>query len=533
MKANVLIPLTVIVLACFMSGCGGSGGGTPAPTPTPTPTPAPTISVSPTSATVNIGATQNFTLTESPSGTSTSCASTLFGTVPLAGNTATYAPPASSTPPSAFTDTLTCTATNSAGTATASSTITLEYPVPQITAVNPQTKSTIFLFGSAGVGNLNLDGTGFINASGATAAVIPDSGILTGGSVSSFTLLSVDLTIGPFLGEPWDPGLYGFTYTSPPGHGGGTSVLAPLAFLGTYDEIAVNATDVFTLDPNTGTVAKTKIADGSSDGSFPTVGVGPGAAIAIDATTGTVVVSGNSQSFSGVVAYDPSTGAVTSTITASGNVMGVTAGGGFACFAEFGSPVQGLPNVIACADITQTNPTPVTTSVFNTPENFPWEMKLVSLGGTLTLVELGVDTGVLATFSVPSLTLTGSVTLPIVTASNVPPLEGGWQLQVVLGEAAVSSTFDGKVFFVDLATLTQKNVMTVLGATIVRIGQNPDGSVVVATWNASNPSVTTFANASGVLQSTVPFLATGLQVSLDGKTIYGGNRGSTTFAPNQ
>lgn len=515
----------------------------------------PTLSVNPPTASVNIGGTQNFTLTAT-NATILTGTSTLFGNIPITGNNASYAVPVMNTVPSSWSDTATFTASNGSGqNAQVPVPITLRLPVPTITAVNPQTQGMLFLFGSANFGGLEIDGTGFINDGGASADVAPDPDIITSGQIVSWSSLTLSITIGPKLGignpvhpAPWNPGFYNFTFTNTSSHGGGTSAGSNFGFVGTYDQLAFNASDAFLLDPNTGTVKKFKVSDRSSDGQFTTVGIGPGAAIAVDDMTGLVVVSGTNT----VVAYDAS-GSVKATVSATGTVMGVTAGGGWVCFTQFGSPTQGLPNMIGCADIhnfaTIPNPTPTIQSVFGTPENFPWEMQLTSLGGKTTLVALCVESNMLAMVPVSSF---GNTPIPWKAASipgfttagqlGTHPGQGGWQLRVFnsgpsQGKAVALSQFDRSVVSVDLTqtTLTASPAISLTGLPFRMDKREADGSLAVALADVPNGHTRSVkVTLSGTVSSSVdatPFLATGYRFDPNGQ-LWGGNRGIVQAATN-
>ncbi|MGH9774012.1 MAG: hypothetical protein ACRD50_03585 [Candidatus Acidiferrales bacterium] len=514
------------LLALFFAGCGSGGGGNGGPPPAPVIT-----GVSPSSpVAVTIGSTQKFSIQSTGIVTSLTCTSQLFGNVPVSGSTASYTPPASSTPPASFNDTLTFTASNAGGQNQAMVAIVLENPTPAITSVSPQT----MYLGRSGaiVGNVTYNGSGF--AGGSSFAIVPNPSVVTTNSpgVTSSNQFLLNFAIGVNTnvgGGPFDPGYIGASITPPAGHGGNTSNVENVAFLGDQDTLACSPTECFQLDQGSGIVWIFKRSDGSLERNI-TVGRSE-TGIAFDNKTGLIVLAG----IQGIAAFDPATGAHEFGADAKTSVLGVDAADGWACFAE------PFANALGCVQIVPfTVGTPTTISIAGTP----WNVSMTSLSGNLTAVVWSIESDTLTMVSVlPSLSVAGSVALSGLTPnSKVPIFQGGWQLQMFdsgpsQGNAAVLAQADNTVVFVNLATMTETKRAKLQGVTF-RMGKNEaDGSVVVALADTAD-GLTKFVKVAPdgtvtPLTSAVPFLATGFQVSTDGTQLFCANRGVFQIVANR
>lgn len=523
-----------------------------------------TLGISPATATVLLGATQTLTLT----GPAT-CTSPLFGNLPVTGSnstgyTAAYAVPEAL--PSAWTDTPTCTSTLNSS-VTASAQVTLRYPVPVITGTSASGVSlgTYFTLGPSGSSFL-VNGTGFL--SGLNFTPLNDAQDTCGATLLSWSQLQVSLALGytdfgvscPPGTTPstWDPGFLEFTLSYPDtGHGGGTSNVGRLAFLGNQNLLAFNNTDVFLLDPGNSTVRKFKLTDGSPDGSF-TFTPGTGLAIGIDDTTGDLVLF-TGTSFQ---VFNPITNANLYELDAAspGSLQGGAVGNGWAVFSAYDG-TEGIPAALDAIDLQHLGGGPVHSSVKDLPQNGPWNFQMTSLGGNPTEVVWSIVNGVLSSVDPSSLNVINSIIVPNIFTTtimdNTPTPTAalaGWQLQVfntgpLAGTAVILSQYDQVLVYVNLATMTEirrvdltqpfKNAnppLPVLQS--FRIGKDEaDGSVVVAFADPVNGKTVLYnvdqnGNMSP-LGATEPFLATGLQESADGTQIYWGNRSSFAITPKQ
>ncbi len=508
----------------------------------------PPLSISPTSSTVLLGATQSFALTADAT-----CASSLFGNVPVTGSGTTYtaAYTAPQAVPSAWTDTVACTAT--IGGAKVTSDVTLQYPTPTIASVNPTTLGTYFSFDGSFGAQIFVNGNGFLPD--ADVEMSPDTPILCSASLMGWTQLAVGIAMGgsnPFVTCPgqttpnqWDPGFFAITDADPAtGHGGGISNQGRFGFLGDQNLLAFNATDAFLLDPGTNTIHKFKLSNDSPDGNIPFTG-GTGYGIAVDNTTGDLVLFAGAS----VQAFDPTKNTQLFQINAAsdGSLHGGTAMGGWAFLTSYDG-TQGLPNVMDVIDLTQPNNSIVHASVKGTPQNFPWNFQLTTINGNLMAVVWSVDGGVLSTVGIPSLQVAGSVTLPKIATATIASTHAGqcgWQLQVfnsgpAAGTAVLLSQYDQVLVYVNLANMTEIRRVDLTQAFTganpplpilqsFRIGKDEaDGSIVVAFADPMNGQTVLYnVDANGKispLTDTAPFLATGIQESPDGTQIYWGNR---------
>jgi HYDIN/CFA65/VesB-like, Ig-like domain len=520
----------------------------------------PTLTMSPTAPTELLGSTQSFALNAQAT-----CMSALFGTVPVTSSgsayTATYTVPQAL--PSAWNDTVTCTAT--IGGSQASAATMLQYPTPTITGTSALGGSLGTLWGIQPLGTaFYINGSGFL--SDLNLNVLNDRSNICGVPQVGWNQITVSLALsytdfGISCGSTpavWDPGFVGFTINDPAtGHGGGTSNVGRLGFLGDQNQIAFNASDIFLLDPATSTVRKFKIADGSPDGSF-TFTPGTGLAISVDDVTGYLVLfTGTSTE-----AFDPVTNAKVYELDAAspGTLHGGAAGGGWAVLSAYDG-TEGFPNVLDAINLQQPGSAAVHVSVKGTPQDSPWNFQLTKLNGNLTEVVWSSYEGVLSTVDPSSLNVINSVALPniftfaeMAALNNQSELLGGWQLVIfnggpAAGTAVLLSNYDQVLVYVNLATMTEirrvdltqpfKNAnppLPLLQSFRIAKGE-ADGSVLVAFADPQNGKTVLYTvDANGnmaPLTATVPFLATGLQLSPDGTTVFAGNRQTEANVPKQ
>jgi len=237
-----------------------------------------------------------------------------------------------------------------------------------------------------------------------------------------FDLSYVDFGVQCNQGNPqqsWDPGFIGFTVSDPAtGHGGGTSNIGRLAFIGDQNLMACNATDCFFIDSAASTVRKFKTADGSPDGSF-TFTPGTGLAIAVDDVTGWVVVFTDSST----EAFDPITNAKVYELdaTSPGGLHGVATGGGWAVLSAYDG-TEGIPDYLDAINL-QLPPGPgptVKMSVKGTPQDGPWDFQVANLNGKPTEVVWSIVSGVLSAVDITTQTVIKSVTIPNVFTVKGP-----------------------------------------------------------------------------------------------------------------
>ena len=515
------------------------------------------LTISPTSATVLLGATQSLALNANAT-----CTSALFGAVPVSGSGSSYAA-AYTVPqalPTAWNDTVTCTATVGGSQQTAS--ITLQYPTPTITGTSFNgSLGTIFLFQTSGTSFL-VNGTGFL--SDGSFNPLNDSQDICGASLVNWGQLQISFAVGLTdfgvqcsQGGPlaiWDPGFLQFTMSDPQnGHGGGTSNVGRIAFLGDQNFLTFNQTDAFLLDSATSTVRKFKTTDGSPDGSF-TFSPGTGLAIGIDDVTGNLVLF-TGTSFQ---VFDPATNAKLYEVDAAspGSIHGGAVGKGWAIFSVYDG-TEGLPDVLDVFNLQQLGNPPVHLSVKSTPQNFPWYFQLATASGSTVGVVWSIDAGVLSTINLSDLSVIQSLAIPNIYYGTNTSRSGspdGWQLQVfnsgpLAGTAVLLSQVDNLLVYVNLATMTEIRRVDLTAPfkdanppqpelQSFRLGKDKvDGSVVVAFADSVNGKTVLYnvdqnGNMSK-LNATTPFLATGLQESSDGTQIYWGNRSTFTITPKQ
>jgi Cep192 domain 4 len=499
--------------------------------------------VNPPAATVLLGATQSFTLTAPGSCTAT------VGKITVAGTAVSYEVPQAL--PSTWNDTMTCTATSDGTKASAS--ITLQYPVPTISSVNPQTLGALYAPNGASfyAGDILVNGSGFLQDG--TPSISPDSSVLCVSKLVSWNQFTFDIAMGggfacsgATTSNPLDPGFLQVTASDPvTGHGGGISNSGYLAVLGDQNLEAFNSTDAFLLDPASNTVRKFKLADGSPDGSFtfsdePSGAHAVGETIAVDDVNGDVVLF---LEYS-IRVFDPTTNAQKFYLPY-GSYTGA-AKGGWAVYSQSANHgTVGGPHVIGCINLKQPS-TAFSEDFYGTPYDGAWDLQVTSIQGSLTAVAWSFSNGTLSTIAIPSLQVTGSAVLTNIATDTTlagHPYSGGWQLQVFEGgpsggTAVLLSQYDQVLVYVDLATMVELRRGRLPNTTqSFRLAKKEsDGSVAVAFADSPNGQTTLSvvdmgSNTVNPIKTTVPFLATGLQFC--GNNLCLGNRSAFAIVPKQ
>jgi len=445
------------------------------------------------------------------------------GTISGSGANATYAPPATVATQTAFAITVTATdapATGNGGPLTVTVNPQTSTAIITSAGVTPTT-STVYVPGIPDVLDITVYGTGFQND--CVPAMTPNINILNYSVTNSN---QIQVTIG-FDSGHWNPAFVKVSTTC----GGVTSNTVDFAFLGIMNQMVENPTDFGVLDQQAGLVRKYKIADGSADGTI-TVGGGVNS-IALDDVTGDLVAASNF----GVGVYSFASGSVMGGVTPNGPVAAVAAKSGYACFTEYTS------NDVASLNLASFTVTRVTIP------GIPWNVAMTTVGGSLTAVVLTIQTPTLWTIAVPSLSATGSVTLPNLTPEGSLPVGfGGWQLTAFnsgpeVGTAVVLSSYDSNTTSVNLSPATVTKQVTLAGVvqgTAFRMAGNlADGSVDVAIADPKDILTKLVkVSPSGTVTPLAPtnafsFLATGLGPSTDGTKIYGANGPQSGIVANQ
>jgi hypothetical protein len=479
----------------------------------------PTVTVTGNPATAILGGAEavSFTASGNPAPTVT-CTSSQFGNMTVSGNGASV--PVPTPAPTNWTDTSTCTAKNSAGQAQGSATITLQYPVPTITSVDPE---VVYCAAPCAIGPVTITGSGFypggiltVTRPGSTSNP-PETITLSAGEVTSFNQIQLGLTY------PVDPNWVQFSYASPTtGNGGGTSNTQTTLFTGNLNTMTFTANDVCRESQATGTVYCFKLSDLSLDNTYANF---EGTQLAYDDVTKALLLS----------AIGPAVVTVPGEIQTLTNSppMGLGAGNGKACFAEPQDNTLGAFKVS-----TTSNPTAFYTAL----PGVPWNVAMTSLNSTPNCVVFSVETDVLnvVPVSATSLGTPSTVNLPGLTPqSKLPPGVGEWSLAVTGSKASLLADHDGSVTLVDLSTTPPSVVKQVSPSGIpFRIAMNPkDGSTVVAMADLANAQ-TTFARIDSkgnitTLTATFTLACTDFGISSDGTTLYCGNENQIQKANNQ
>jgi len=527
-RQRLIVFTAVLLFAASFSGCGGGNGNNPSPPPSDE---KPTITISPTTAAVELGKSQSFTLKVSgqPAPTVT-CSQPTQGTVSRSGNTVTYTAP-TDPPAQDWIPSVPCTAQNRAGTAMATAQVTLNYPVPVINSIAP---SSIYLSKEMIIGGMEVHGSGFY-AGGAFQADNPESPFKDSVYSAEVSATRDKITWSTAFDTPkWAPRYLKITVSSPPGHGGGTSNPGWFAFLGNLNALTLSQTKAFFL----------------YQGPVPGGEMGIGDRIQVfDLATGAQVndFSIDSPSFVRQIAYEE----VNSLILDTGyQAMGVWREDGSIKNA-IGNDDNARPMSISsldgnvCATFSTTgkigwvtgldlfSPPPFTLTATG---NKPWNVTMSRMGEQLLCTVFDIQGLQLSVVKIPQLELYKSLILNGLTPADQmwgqgDGPEGGWQLDVfksgsAANTAAVLFQKDNEVVFVDITSGTELRRVHLDGVPFRIAANNATGELIVA-FSASDGKThfKKIAVATGEvsdLSMTTPegILATGLAVSTDGAKVY-------------
>jgi hypothetical protein len=538
-ESKLIVYLAILVLLFSFSlvstSCGGDNNGGVQPPPAS----KPTISFSPTSVSVALGSSADIIIkTTGNPAPAVSCVLSGAGAIWLSGNVLTYS--ISEDEPLNWSAIPTCTATNSAGSASASISVTLQYPVPVITSITPETI--------------------FCGRECMQVVMVSGSGFYVGGKIF-LDSTPVEISAGNFISHSqvgfylvfdqprYNPGHIKFTAASPAGHGGGTSNDSWLAFLGNLNTLAVSPTEAFQLDqadpnhPNglgdpSGAIYKFRLSDGISDGSFPVGGLNYG--IAVDDLTGFIL---ETHSYLVDVLYDSGQGG-----GGFGNnemVMAVAASNGYGCATE------DLAGELFCFSLDlQERLLQFLLPIGNTP--WPVAMETFTIdpgpggappGSTTIAVVFNSEDLQLSFVKVPDMTFLGSTTLVGLTPmSQLAPARGGWQIAIFnSGVVALLHESDKTVVFAKLnadGTVGELR-RVVLGGNPFRIVADNANSDLIVAFADTSAGLSRFSKISlsdgavAPLQATWDKLATGFAVSADGTKLYVANRDQFRVLSNQ
>lgn len=466
--------------------------------------------------------TESATFTTTGNPTSINCGSQDgFGPVSVNGNTVSVPLPNQYPQPTLFVDALTCTPKNSVGTGQAVSTqIVLQYSVPTLTSM---TNQTVYCYSQLCTVGTLFNGSGFYFGDVCTIT-FPESTLpitLSSDYVVSYNQILIEI---PY---PFNTGFAKVQCASPAtGNGGGTSNMIASVFTGNMNITRFTATDIAVQDQQANTVSSFTLPGLKPDGS-PIANAG-GTQIAFDPRAGTLL---DAEWFAEVLAIPSQSGFATPSPPIS-----IGAETGESCFTmPFGSTVG------CFTPSTQMNPTPA----YVTISGSPWNVEMTIVNGVPTAVILEVENDVLyivdASQNPP--VITGTVNFPGCTPlSKLPSVAGGWDLAVSGTNVAGVCRYDGLITFFDLsqnppAVVTQKS----LSGTFLRMDMNPvDFSAVIAVADITGTQTTAMRVDSSpgtkpkMLNATFPGVGCGgWRVSSDGTTIYCGNAGTVSSAPNQ
>ncbi len=510
--------------------------------------PDPTISISPAAATMQYGASSEFTLEFANNSAPPLCSVTSGpGSVSVSadGAVATYNLPLPTTITiSVWSAEFTCSVTNSVGkTATAVAAITLQYDTPVISSISPP---GIFCQMEICMVVVNVTGSGFY--AGGTLFIDSTPITLTASYVSNPTRIGF---IMAFDTPRYDPHRFMFSIASPAdGHGGGTSDTAYLGFYGNQNTAAVSSTEVFQSRYTTG-VYKFRLSNGGSDGIIPYTVHARG--ISVDDKSGNLLYS---------------QGWHIGEITPGGKLVGgagfdhlpvaVAANGGYGCAAH---PFDGLLTSLDLFQLPYMNP--ITMAIGDSP----WNVAMAKLGDKFACVAFNAGDLQLSVVKIPETQLWNSATFVGLTPLGElrSPPDGGWQLAILevsptMKIAAVLSQHDKLVVFKQIQLDETGQLVTIGDLSAVPISwpigpdrsaadaplaipfritaDNIHGTFIVAVDDYKD-GVTRFGAIdpmTGVmtqLEATTPKLAVGLAVSpLDGR-IVGCERDTCDFLPNQ
>ena len=516
-------PVAITVQATSLQSSTASGGASVTLVANTAGTPA--VSVAPASIAVALGSSTTFTFNTSGSGISASgCNVTGPGSVALSGSQATYTAPANK--PSGFFATVTCTATNSAGTGSATIAITLRYPVPFIGVVSP----TVVECARECTVTFSIQGSGFYPGGILHVAPLGDIQVPSSATPSQF---SDAITFQQFAyGSNFSPGWLDFSVSSPTDAAGGQSNTVTAAFLSAFNTAFLDETfasfstpNFWQLDQTTGNVFGPLGAN-----SFfilqPSI-------YDVGTTIPNIIQSlGTENSGADVTSFLVGT----DTLVNINKPLGIDAMNKLACVS------RDIDGAVSSIDLSGTTFPTQSVSL----GQVPWAVQMTSLAsGVTNCVVFDAGNLNLSVLTMPSLTVSQSATLagltPIPKAGTAPV--GGWQLAVfnsgpAAGTAAVLSQADDVVVFVNLSSGQEIRRVFLSGAAIRIAADNAHGTLVVAiadpinrqtTFQIISPSTGTITT----LQATSPLLATGLGVSKDGSQLFLGMRQQYALMPNK
>ncbi|MFZ0306035.1 MAG: hypothetical protein WAL75_25340 [Terracidiphilus sp.] len=493
---------------------------------------SPAVSVTPVSIEVALGSSTTFTFNASGSGISTSgCSVTGPGSVSLSGSQATYTAP--SNKPSSFFATVTCTASNSSGTGSATVAVNLEYPVPSIEAVSP----AVVECARECTVTFTVQGSGFYP--GGTLSVAP-FGNMQVPSNASPTQFSAAITFQQFAyGSNFSPGWLDFSVSSPSDAPGGVqSSSVTAAFLSAFNTAFLDETFASNSTPNYWQLDQTT---GSGVGPFAN-GNGQGAIsffvlqppIYDAGTTIPNIIQSLGTESSGVD--------VTSFLVGTDALVKIDKPLGIDALNKIGCVSQDIDGAVGSIDLSGTT-FPTQSAALG---QVPWAVQMTSLtSGVTNCVVFDAGNLNLSVLTMPSLTVNKSVTLagltPIPKAGTSPV--GGWQLAVfnsgpAAGTAAVLSQADDVVVFVNLSTGQEIRRVTLSGSPIRIATDSTHGNLIVAVADTDHrqttfQSIGVSTGAVETLQATSPLLVTGLGVSQDGSNLFVGMRLQYAVIPNK
>ena len=532
--------ITTATQAGITASAGGKTSSSAIVTIDPVAATMPTVTLTCPSASVAFGGSMTcpITYTGSPSPT-LSCAVSGTGTCSVAGSGSSLAynlpNPASTTPPSSYEDTITLTATNAAGSATAQATVDL---VPSITSATIQGSSDPSMVSGGGKFtsyNVNIVGMGFFT----NTVVNTDTACAFIPAIQDTSHITIAVSCGDSYGQ-YQPGPFHFWFMEP-SPGGGSSNKANLVFAGNLNNLTVltkNGVDqeAYFLDQgpyprvDNDIIWQYQLSSGiaAANGSCGS-GVGT-SSIAVDDKTGYLVIA--YDGLGGYAIADPN---AVSPFPPDCAPAPIGSGGGTEAVIDasakngyvFGSQNTSGGNVDSFS-LTQAN------TFATLPIGvLPWETALGTLSNQLTGITFDASTLKLIAVSVP-MPSSGAAplwTIPLsgftpASAIQTPP-NGGWPLAVSWtdGMAAVLSRYDGKIDLVDLST--QQLTSAAIPGHILRMAADPvNHRFIVAEADVQHETGTFLAvDYTGnvtTLQSVAPHYCTGLGVSADGQWLYCG-----------
>jgi len=488
---------------------------------------SPTVSVSQSQVVVELGSSISFNATASGSGISaTGCKVIGHGSVELNGNQVTYTAPVQK--PSSFTAFVTCSATNSAGTGSATVLVNLQYPLPSVATVTP-----VVVCPRECTATFTLTGSGFYP--GGIVHIAPLGDVPVPGDAAPGQM-SVPLDLRPFpYGSNFSPGWLDFSVSSPTDHsGGGQSNSVSAVFLSAFNTVFPTVSF-----PSAGFFLQLDQSSGSIGGGVPFFDATV-YDVAADVETSGVLATEPGGVFI-VESAQPTT--IVSLLSGIHMPLALAEKGGYVCSS------QDQDNQLTRIDLRQTGFPFAAIPLGGTP----WDVAMFSPSSSeVDCVAFNAGDLALSVVRMADLTLVRSVTLTGLTSlSNVTtPPGGGWQLVVfdvspfpfpvfpAAGTAAVLSQADGIVVFVNLTTGQEIRRVTLNGLPIRIAPDNYHGALIVAVADTFAhltrfQKIDVVTGTVSTLQTTSTLLVTGLGVSSDGTQLIVGMRSERQVLPNQ